>query len=84
MALEVPVVATRVNGVPRLVQDGRNGLLVDAGDEAGLATALLGMLGNEGMRSVFKAAGRRTVEGRYSFAARMQKLKRLYDELLAA
>jgi len=83
MALEVPVVATRVNGVPRLVQDGRNGLLVDAGDEAGLATALLGILGNEGLQTVFRAAGRRTVEGRYSFAARMLKLKRLYDELLA-
>ena len=79
----VPVVATRVNGVPRLVQDGRNGLLVDAGDEAGLATALLGILGNEGLQTVFRAAGRRTVEGRYSFAARMLKLKRLYDELLA-
>lgn len=83
MALEVPVVATRVNGVPRLVQDGRNGLLVEAGDEAGLATALLGMIGNEGLRTVLRETGRRTVEGRYSFAARMQKLKQLYDEVLS-
>ena len=35
MALGVPVVATRVNGVPRLVQDGRNGLLVDGGGYGG-------------------------------------------------
>ena len=82
MALEVPVVSTRVNGVPRLVQDGRNGFLVHAGDLDGLTTALSGLLRNDGLRELFRAAGRRTVETRYSFATRMQRLKRLYDELL--
>lgn len=84
MALEVPLVATRVNGVPRLVQDGRNGFLVEAGDQEALTTALFGLLTNEGLRALFRAAGRRTVEGRYSFSTRMQKLKRIYDELLCS
>jgi glycosyltransferase involved in cell wall biosynthesis len=83
LALEVPVVSTRVNGVPRLIRDGRNGLLVSAGDQDGLTTALAGLLTNAALRDVFRAAGRRTVETRYSFATRMQRLKRLYDELLA-
>jgi glycosyltransferase involved in cell wall biosynthesis len=83
MALEVPVVATRVNGVPRLVQDGRNGLLVSAGDRDGLTTALYGVLTNDGLRDLFRRAGRRTVEGQYSFPTRMNRLKRIYDELLA-
>jgi glycosyltransferase involved in cell wall biosynthesis len=83
MALEVPVVSTRVNGVPRLIQDGRNGFLVGPGDLDGLTTALAGLLTNAPLRAVFRAAGRRTVETRYSFATRMQRLKRLYDELLA-
>jgi glycosyltransferase involved in cell wall biosynthesis len=82
MALDVPVVTTRVNGVPRLVQDGRNGLLVNPGDREGLTAALAGLLGNAGLRELFRAAGRRTVETRYSFAARMRRLKNLYDELL--
>lgn len=84
MALEVPVVATRVNGVPRLVQDGRNGFLVEAGDRDGLTTALFGLLTNDGLRDLFRRAGRRTIEGRYSFATRMQRLARIYDELLAS
>lgn len=83
MALEVPVVATRVNGVPRLVQDGRNGLLVASGDQEGLATALYGLLSNHSLRDLFRRAGRRTVEGQFSFSNRMQRLKRIYDELLA-
>jgi glycosyltransferase involved in cell wall biosynthesis len=83
MALEVPVVATRVNGVPRLIQDGRNGLLVEPGDADALATALFALIRNPGLRDLFRAAGRRTVEGRFSFPARMQKLKQIYDDLLA-
>jgi glycosyltransferase involved in cell wall biosynthesis len=82
MALEVPVVATRVNGVPRLVQDGRNGFLVEPGDLDGLTTALRGLLTNPGLRDLFRAAGRRTVETRYSFPTRMTRLKRIYDDLL--
>jgi len=82
MALEVPVVATRVNGVPRLVQDGRNGFLVEPGDVDGLATALRGLLTNPGLRDLFRAAGRRTVTTRFSFPTRMARLKRIYDELL--
>jgi glycosyltransferase involved in cell wall biosynthesis len=82
MALEVPIVSTRVNGVPRLVQDGRNGFLVNAGDVEGLTTALAGLVKNDCLRDLFRTAGRRTVETRYSFATRMQRLKRLYDELL--
>jgi glycosyltransferase involved in cell wall biosynthesis len=83
MALEVPVVSTRVAGVPRLVQDGRNGLLVNAGDLEGLTTALSGLLRNAELRALFRETGRRTVETRYGFATRMRRLKRVYDELLA-
>jgi len=82
MALGVPVVATRVNGVPRLVQDGRNGFLVEAGDQEGLTTALVGLMKNDGLRELFRSAARRTVETRFSFPTRMTNLKRVYDELL--
>ncbi len=84
MALEVPVVATRIAGIPRLVQDGRNGLLVDPGDLEGLTRSLYGVLTNAGLRDLFRTTGRRTVETRYSFPVRMQRLKRIYDDLLAS
>ena len=40
MALEVPLVATRIAGIPRLIEDGRNGLLVEPGSIDALATAI--------------------------------------------
>jgi glycosyltransferase involved in cell wall biosynthesis len=82
MALEVPVVATRVAGVPRLVEHEANGLLVDSGSADALAGALDRLLGDPPLRERLARAGRRTVEGRYSFAARMRKIAALYDTLL--
>lgn len=82
MALEVPSVATRIAGIPRLVQDGRNGVLVEPGDLDGLTRSLHGLLTNPELRAALGRAARRTIEERYSFPARMRKLARLYDELL--
>jgi glycosyltransferase involved in cell wall biosynthesis len=82
MALEVPLVATRIAGVPRLVEHGANGLLVEPGSADALAGALDRLLGDPALRERLAAAGRRTVEGRYSFAARTRKIAALYDALL--
>ena len=40
MAMEAPVLATRINGVPRLIDDGVNGLLVEPGTVDALANGL--------------------------------------------
>jgi glycosyltransferase involved in cell wall biosynthesis len=82
MALETPVVATRVAGVPRLVHDGETGLLVEPGDLDQLAGALARLLADAALRARLARAGRRTVEAGYSFAARMDKVRALYDGLL--
>ena len=119
MAMEVPVVATRIAGVPRMIEDGVNGLLVEPGDVDGLARALATLLGVEGLekatgtfcakhpsgrsgkmypspfpapasacgasgllRARLASAARTTVETRYSFAVRMEKIRAIYDELL--
>ena len=81
MALEVPVVATRIAGVPSLVRDEANGLLVEPGDVGGLAAGIRRLAGDPGLRSRLGQAGRRTIEEGYSFAARMEKIRRVYDDL---
>ncbi len=83
MALEVPVIATRVAGIPRLVQSEDNGLLIEPGDPVGLTQALARLLKDADLRTRLAEAGRKTIETRYSFAVRMQKIRALYDTLLA-
>ena len=79
------MVATRVAGVPRLVQDGRNGLLVEAGFVQDGLTDRSARPSEVPTRfeSPCPSAGRRTVEGRgSSFAARIGESRRIYDDLL--
>jgi len=82
MALEVPIVATRIAGVPRLVEDGVNGILVDPGDFLELSRAIDRLLNDTIFRVRLAAAARRTVEESYSFAIRMDRVRELYDRLL--
>ena len=79
---EVPIVATRIAGVPRLVEDGENGLLVDPGDFLELSGAIDRLLNDRMLRVRITASARRTVEMRYSFAVRMERIRELYDRLL--
>ena len=57
-----PVVATRVGGIPDLVRDGENGLLVEPGDTAALAEALVRILGGRELAERLAARARESAE----------------------
>jgi glycosyltransferase involved in cell wall biosynthesis len=61
MAHGCPVVATRVGGIPQLVDDGRTGYLVEPGDPEALRGALLRLLDDAQLRAKMGAAGRERV-----------------------
>jgi glycosyltransferase involved in cell wall biosynthesis len=82
MALEVPVVSTRIAGIPRLIQHEENGLLIEPAKIDGLVGALTRLYTDRSLRTRLGQAGRQTIQARYSFQVRMQKIKALYDELL--
>lgn len=52
-----PVVASRVGGIPELVRDRVDGILVDAGDVRGLANAIVQLLRDPGLRAKMGSAG---------------------------
>lgn len=82
MAMGVPCVATAVAGVPKLVADGESGRLVPPEDAAALTEAIGELLRDPGKRQAMARAARRIVMERHSFAQRMERLARVYDELL--
>jgi glycosyltransferase involved in cell wall biosynthesis len=79
LAVGTPVIATRVGGVPEVVEDGVNGLLVEPGDPAALAAAIERFAHDAGLRERLRATARGSVE-RYSEAAVYGEL----EQILAA
>ena len=62
LAVGTPVIATAVGGVPELVRDGENGLLVSAGDRDALAAAVRRLIDEPGLRERLADAAAPSVE----------------------
>ncbi|MEW6716803.1 MAG: glycosyltransferase family 4 protein [Chloroflexota bacterium] len=82
MAASRPVVATRVGGVPDLVQDGVTGFLVNPGDVDGFAAAVKVLLDNPSLAERMGRAGRELAERKYSCEHAAKKLATLYLDAL--
>lgn len=80
-AAGLPVVASRVGGLPELIDDGRTGLLFEPDDEAALVSALRGLLADDGLARRLGAAGFRRVEETYSLRRMAEDYGRLYQAL---
>jgi L-malate glycosyltransferase len=81
MACRLPLVATRVGGIPEAVLHGQNGLLVPPGDPEALAETLLTMLRDPELRRSAGEAGRRRVEEFYHARETARKTLEVYRAL---
>ena len=81
MAAGLPIVASRVGGIPDLVKDGQNGLLVPAADAPALAKAISDLLADKEKRNRMGKAGKKICRA-YSAEAMVEKIDNLYAELL--
>jgi len=84
LACGVPTVATRLSGIPELVQDGVTGLLATPGDAADLAHALERLLEDESATRGRAAAGRELVEREFSLGRSAERMRQLFLGLAAA
>ena len=83
MASGLPVVATRVGGVPALVKHGVTGYLVDTDDEASLAASILDLVEDTEKRLEFGAQGRKFVQQHHDLPMLAPALRRAYGGILA-
>ena len=83
MASELPIVATRIAGVPRAIDDNQNGLLVEPGCWGVLRDRLREMLVFPDRRAKLAAAARESVVERFGFAKRMESIVNIYRDVLS-
>jgi glycosyltransferase involved in cell wall biosynthesis len=82
MALGVPVVATRVGGIPDVVADGKDGLLVEAGDVSGLSAALLRVLEDAGLRLSLREAAYAKACEEYATPKVLARIEAVYQNAM--
>lgn len=78
MSWQVPVISTRVGGIPEQVRDGVDGILIDAGDQAALTAAIVRLAKDAALRNEMGIAARDQVERNFSKQVVLPKLESLY------
>jgi glycosyltransferase involved in cell wall biosynthesis len=82
MSLGVPIITTRVLGLPEIIPEGKNGILVDPRDVRGLADAIHALLIDDEMVASMGREGRRLMEKRFSLQSMVEQTRQVYMEIL--
>jgi glycosyltransferase involved in cell wall biosynthesis len=84
MSWGMPVVTTRVGGIPELITNNHDGLLIDAGDKTALTNALIRLGTDTTYRVLIGNAGRVRIESNFSDVAILPQLEAVYTSVLPA
>ncbi len=83
MFMGKPVIATRVGGIPELVEDGRSGLLVPPGDPSALASGIATLLEDSELRTRLSQTGKMRVISEFSSSATARRVEVAYSKALS-
>ena len=84
MACSKPVVASRIGGIPEMVEDGATGLLFPMGDVDALAERLRRMLGDRAARMEMGRRGREKAERLYGRDGHYERIAAVYRDVVEA
>jgi len=84
MACKKPVVATTAGGIPEIIENGKNGILVEPNDPKGLAEALVKLLKDESLQQNTAMNGYATVRERFTFEETGLKYSRAFAAVSGA
>ncbi len=79
----LPVIGARAGGIPDVIDEGKNGLLVDFGDVEKLAEAVQHLLENKSVRVAFGEAGHQKIETTFTWQRVGDRVLQHYETLLS-
>jgi len=82
LAMDVPVLATRVGGTPEVIEDGVTGRLVPPRDPAAMAAAIEDFLAHRDTWRDMALRGNASIGSRFDFRARTRAVETLYTEVV--
>jgi len=84
MGWQVPVISTRVGGIPELVREGVDGFLMESGDRDALSAAIIKLANNADLRLQMGLSCRDRVVHNFSREVVLPKLEQLYRSLISS
>ena len=78
MAMELPVISTRVGAIAEVVREGETGVFVPPRNPAALADAMLSLASSPSRRKEFGIAGRRIAEERFSLERMLDRMEEVF------
>jgi glycosyltransferase involved in cell wall biosynthesis len=83
MAMEIPCITTRIAGIPELIRDGADGLLVPASDVEALKNAIASLMNDSSLRLKLGRAGRQRVIEKYNLKPNADRLAEIFRRRLS-
>ncbi len=84
MSFGIPVVASAVGGIPQVIEQGKNGILVPPGKSDDIANAILDMFRNNGLRTNISEAAKETIKSKFNLNVWVQKIESVYLEVISS
>jgi colanic acid/amylovoran biosynthesis glycosyltransferase len=81
--MQIPCIATRITGIPELIRDGIDGLLVTPSDADELAAAIARLMDDASLRRKLGQAGRLRIEEKYNLRTNVARLAAVFERRLA-
>ncbi len=82
MAAGVPVVGTKVGGIPDFLQDGQTGLFCEVGNPKDIAEKIMNIVDDEDLKNTLTKNGSELVSETYSWDLVARKMKHMFEKII--
>lgn len=82
MSFGVPVVATKVGGIPKVITHGKTGVMIAPSDVSGIVSAIIALQKDTEYQALLSQGARELIEKHYNLDIQVKKVEALYRELL--
>lgn len=83
MSLGIPNISTNIASIPKVIENGYNGFIIEPGDKNKLAEKILELVNDGVKRSEFSHRSYKMIKEEFSMESGMKRLKNIYDELIS-
>jgi glycosyltransferase involved in cell wall biosynthesis len=83
MSSKLPVIATNVDGIPEIIENGKTGILITPKNSTSIENAIISLIQNEELRKQLGDNGRKFVKNRFSKNLMVESHEKLFKDILA-